>query len=129
MVLVASALLLRIFFCILIKLQWRFLAKIEDWTKYHRFETYSDLLWERKRFRTRKKLHTLASGKDEAPGINVDTLGGILKIRWPNFANYWPPTYHCLHWLTFGLPSTLYPFIRAIPFIRPKSKSCLWATP
>ena len=23
-----------------------------------------------------------------------------------NFANYWPPTYLCLHWLTFGLPPT-----------------------
>ena len=33
-------------------------------------------------------------------------LGGVQKLRWLNFANYWPPTYPCLHWLTFGLPPT-----------------------
>ena len=28
------------------------------------------------------------------------------NLMFTNFANFWPPTYLCLHWLTFGLPPT-----------------------
>ena len=30
----------------------------------------------------------------------------LILTTFANFANYWPPTYLCLHWLTFGLPPT-----------------------
>ena len=43
--------------------------------------------------------------------LNVDSLVkcgffGRSQTMFANFANLWPPTYLCLHWLTFGLPPT-----------------------
>ena len=31
---------------------------------------------------------------------------GRSQTTFANFDNYWPPTYLCLHWLTYGLSST-----------------------
>ena len=31
---------------------------------------------------------------------------GRSQTTFTNFANFWPPTYLCLHWLTFELPPT-----------------------
>ena len=36
----------------------------------------------------------------------MHTIRGRSQTTFANFANYWPPTYLCLHWLTFGLPPT-----------------------
>ena len=38
--------------------------------------------------------------------INISFVRGRSQTTFTNFANYWPPTYPCLHWLTFGLPPT-----------------------
>ena len=36
----------------------------------------------------------------------INAIRGCSQTTFTNFANYWPPTYPCLHWLTFGLPPT-----------------------
>ena len=33
-------------------------------------------------------------------------IRGRSQTTFANFANFWPPTYLCLHWLTFELPPT-----------------------
>ena len=33
-------------------------------------------------------------------------IRGRSQTTFTNFANFWPPTYLCLHWLTFRLPPT-----------------------
>ena len=40
------------------------------------------------------------------PCVSRFPLRGRSQTTFANFANFWPPTYLCLHWLTFGLPPT-----------------------
>ena len=38
--------------------------------------------------------------------IDINTIRGRSQTTFANFANFWPPTYLCLNWLTFWLPLT-----------------------